>query len=225
LDGDIVLLLVIIEHISLLAAAKFFTQILVNDVLNFVVPTISVVGLDNQVFQCILDNVSFVLAVPSFVFLVKLVNVLEDCLVSDDFLGAVHSKENSLLQHHEVSLKPRVHDQILDLALCLDVEELTRTTDFTVPDLTHDSSELVVEKEQKSFLVFFGIDCVDFLDENFVLSNLEFNTVLFGLLVADKVHATNGWVGNHALNVTPACLKNLLALMSVVSGNHGFKLN
>lgn len=224
-NSDIVLGLVVIQHIGLFATCELLSQVLVHNILNLVVPTITVVDLDDLVLEGVLDNVSLVLAVTALVLFVKLVYEFEDSLVADDLFGTVHSEEYAFLEHYEVGLESWVHVQVVDLSFCFDVEEFACAADLRVSGLAHHSSEFVVEEEEKSLRVVFGIDGLDFLDGDLVLLDLEFGAVLFGFLVTDQVHAANGWVGNHGLYVIPACLENLFAFLSVVPGDHGFELD
>ena len=42
-------------------------------------------------------------------------------------------------------------------------------------------------------MVSFDVDDLDLLDGDFELFDLEFSEILFGLMIADKVHPADGW--------------------------------
>lgn len=104
-NDDVVLCLVVVKDVGLFSTGKLFCQVLVNDVLNLVVSSISVVDLNDLVDERILYDVSFIFSVSLLIFLVQVVDILQYCLVSYNFLCTVHSEEDSLFQHYEVCLE------------------------------------------------------------------------------------------------------------------------
>jgi hypothetical protein len=193
-NGDVVLGFVIVKHVSLFATGELFSQILVNNIFNLVVSAIAVVDLHDEIDQSILDNVSFVVSVTLFVFLVKVINVFQHCLISDDFFRAVNSQENSFFQHHKVRFETAVHVEVVDFLLVLYVEELSCLANFGEPSIGHCVSETIVEEEKECFRIVFDFDDFDFFDCHFEAVGLEFSQVLCGFLVADEVHSADGGI-------------------------------
>jgi hypothetical protein len=91
--------------------------------------------LDDLADQRVAHDVSLVVTVLALVHFVELLDVLEDCLVPNNFLGVIDSQKYPFFQKHEVSPIARVHVQVVYFFSPLDVEVFAALADFAVAGL------------------------------------------------------------------------------------------